>query len=148
MFILDQVQDTFIFSLKVFLGKRGKNGIYNGPQLLLENLDLSETFEWTKAVVLSMVASMFDPAGLISAYIIKFKLFLREICLKKEITWNNPLPPSLMGRWRTMARELVCTPAILINRSARPPRAQGKPHLVAFSDGSSVAYTAAVYVIY
>ena len=53
-----------------------------------------------------------------------------------------------MGRWRTMARELVCTPAILINWSARPPRAQGNPRLVAFSDGSSVAYAAAVYVIY
>merc|ERR1711895_331882 len=53
-----------------------------------------------------------------------------------------------MGRWRTLARELVYTPAILINRSTRPPRAQDKPHLVAFSDGSSVAYTAAVYVIY
>ena len=68
---------------KVFLGKKGKNSVYNGPQLLLENLNLNETFDWTKAVVLSTVASIFDPAGLISAYIFKFKLFLRKICLKK-----------------------------------------------------------------
>ena len=47
-----------------------------------------------------------------------------------------------------MAGELVCTPAILINRSARPPKAQGKPCLVAFSGGSSVAYAAVVYAIY
>ena len=49
---------------------------------------------------------------------------------------------------RMRAKELVCTPAITINRSARLPNAEGKPHLVVFSDGSSVAYAAAVYVIY
>ena len=76
------VDDTFHLP-KVFLGNKGRNGAYNGPQLLLENLDLNKTFDWTKAVVLSTVVSILDPAGLISAYIIKFKLFLREICLKK-----------------------------------------------------------------
>ena len=53
-----------------------------------------------------------------------------------------------MDRWRAMAKELVCTPAITINRSARPPNAEGKPCLVVFSDGSSVAYAAVVYVIF
>ena len=48
---MDPVQDTFTFSPKVFLGKKGKNSVYNGPQLLLENLNLNETFDWTKAVV-------------------------------------------------------------------------------------------------
>ena len=68
------------------MSKKGKNGTYNGPQLLPENLVLNETFQWTKAVVLSTVASIFDLSGLISAYIIKFKLFLREVCLNKEIS--------------------------------------------------------------
>ena len=27
----DPVQDTFTFSPKVFLGKKGRNGVYNGP---------------------------------------------------------------------------------------------------------------------
>ena len=92
----DPVEDTFTFLPKVFLGKKGRNGVYNSLQLLSENLALNETFEWTKAVVLSTVASMFDPTGLISAYIIKFKLFLRKVCLNKEIAWSDPLPPNLM----------------------------------------------------
>ena len=100
------------------------------------------------AVVLSTVTSIFDPSGLISAYVIKFKLFLCEVCLNKEIAWSDPLPPNLIDRWRAMAKELVCTPAITINRSARPPNAEGKPRLVVFSDGSSVAYAALVYVIF
>ena len=90
----DPVEDTFNFLPKVFLGKKGRNGVYNDRQLLSENLALNETFEWTKAVVLSTVASIFYPAGLISTYIIKFKLFLCEGCLNKEITWSDPLPPN------------------------------------------------------
>ena len=131
------VGDTFTFLMRTFL-----------PEVFLRNKDTNEMFEWTKAVILSTVALMFDPAGLISAYTIKFKLFLCETCLGEEITWTDPLPPNLMERWRSMTEELVCTPPITINQSARPPKAQGKPRLVAFSDGSSVAYAAAVCVIY
>ena len=68
--------DIITFQPKVYMGKKGRKGAYNGLQLLLENLDLNDSFEWTKAVVLSTVASIFDPSGLISAYVIKYKLFL------------------------------------------------------------------------
>ena len=135
----DPVLDTFTFRPKVFLGKTGKNGAYIGPQLLSENLELSEAFNWTKAVVLSTVASIFDPLGIISAYTIKFKLFLQEVCLHKDLGWDDHLPPDLMERWRLLVKELVCTPAIKVSRSARPPEAVGKPHLGIFSNGSLVA---------
>ena len=92
------MSNTFTFLPKVFLGKKGKNGAYNGPQLLPENVALNDTFNWTKAVVLSTVASIFDPSGIISAYIIKFKLFLREVCLHKDIRWGDYLPADLMYR--------------------------------------------------
>ena len=81
----DPVSDMFTFLSKVFLDKEGMNGAYNSPQLVPENLALNETFKWTKAVVLSTMASIFDPSGIISAYIIKFKLFLCEVCLQKDI---------------------------------------------------------------
>ena len=144
----DPVSDTFTFQPKVFLGKKGKSGAYTGPQLLPENLEASNSFTWSKAVVLSTVASIFDPSGIISAYTIKFKLFLREVCLVKDLGWDDPLPPDLMIRWRLLVEELVCSPAITVQRSARPPDAVGQPYLVIFSDGSSVAYAAVVYMIY
>ena len=40
----DPVSNTFTFLPKVILGKKGRNGAYNGPQLLPENLALKETF--------------------------------------------------------------------------------------------------------
>ena len=141
-------EDIFTFQPKVYMGKKARNGAYNGPQLLLENLDLNDSFEWTKAVVLSTVASIFDSSGLISAYVIKYKLFLREVCLNKSIRWSDPLPQARMEIWRSYTKELVCTPPIIIDRSARPPNALGKPKLAVFSDSSSVAYAAVIYVIF
>ena len=130
------------------MGKKCRNDAYNGPQLLLENLDLNNSFKWTKAVVLSTVASFFDPSGLISAYVIKYKLFLREVSLDKKIGWSDPLPTALMNRWRSLTKELVCIPPIIIDRCAQPPNAFGRPRLAVFSDGSSVAYAAFIYYIF
>ena len=100
------------------MGKKTRNGDHTGPQLLPENLDQNDTFKWTKAVVLSTVASIFNPSGLISAYIIKYKLFLRDVSLDKKIGWSDPLPTALMNRWRSLTKELVCIPPIIIYRCA------------------------------
>ena len=70
-------EDVFTFQPKVYMGKKTRNGVHTGPQLLPENLHLNDLFEWTKAVVLLTVSSIFYPSGLISAYVIKYKLFLR-----------------------------------------------------------------------
>ena len=86
--------------------------------MLPENLNLNNSFEWTKAVVLWTVALIFDPSGLISAYVIKYKLFLRKVRLDKKIEWSYPLPTALMERWRSLTKEIVCTPPIIIDRTA------------------------------
>ena len=94
------------------------------------------------------VASIFDPSGLISAYVIKYKLFLRDVSLDKKIGWSDPLPPALMDKWRSLTKELVCTPPITIDRCAQLPNVLGRPKLAVFLDGSSVAYAAVFYVIF
>ena len=43
-------EDIFTFQPKVYMGKKARNGAYNGPQLLPENFNLNNSFEWTKAV--------------------------------------------------------------------------------------------------
>ena len=53
-----------------------------------------------------------------------------------------------MNRWRSLTKELVCIPPIIIDRCARPPNALGRPQLAVFSDGSSVASAAVIYIIF
>ena len=78
-------EDVFTFQPKQYMGKKTRNSAYTGPNLLPENLDLNDFFEWTKNVVLLTVASIFDPSGLISASINKYKLFIRDVSLDKKI---------------------------------------------------------------
>ena len=40
----DPKEDTISFKPKIFLGKKGRSGTHNGPELTIENLDLNETF--------------------------------------------------------------------------------------------------------
>ena len=54
-------EDIFTFQPKVYMGYKTRNGVHMGPQLLPENLDQNNTLEWTKAVALSTVTSIFDP---------------------------------------------------------------------------------------
>ena len=111
--------------LKVFLGKNGRCGTHNGLELTLENLQLNETFPWSKALLLSTIASMFDPSGMIAPLILKYKLFLREVCLETEVGWNDTLPETLMVRWRKLVEELVKSPKIVVRKCARPKNAIG-----------------------
>ena len=50
--------NMFTFLPKVFMDKKGRYGAYNCPQLVPENLVLNDTFQWTKAVVLSTMESL------------------------------------------------------------------------------------------
>merc|ERR1712243_276862 len=65
-------EDVFTFQRKVYMGKKTRNFVHTSPQLLPENLDQNDMFEWTKAVVLLTVALIFNPSGLISAYLITY----------------------------------------------------------------------------
>merc|ERR1712082_363504 len=100
------MEDALTFQPRVYMGKKTRNSVHTGPQLLPENLDLNDMFEWTKAVVLLTVASIFNPSGLISAYVIKYKLLLRDVSLNKKIGWSDPLPSGLMDKWRYLTKEL------------------------------------------
>ena len=144
----DPAPDTLSFKPKVFLGKKGKTGTHSGPELNPDNLQLNDTFPWTKALLLSTIASIFDPSGIVAPLVLKYKIFLREVCLYRSLGWNDVLPADIMIRWRKLVEELVTSPEIIVRRCARPDNAVGPPILVIFTDGSSVAFGAVVYVVY
>ena len=141
-------KDYLEFKPKVFLGKKQKNGLYAGEELTIDSLGNLTTFRWSRRLVLSTIASIYDPSGLISAFTIKFKLFLRQICLKSKDGWDEPLCESLQSRWEELVKELVTLEPIRIRRSVKPPGSVGLPHLVVMSDGSNVAYAAVAYLVY
>ena len=140
--------DIFIFKPEVHLGKKLRNGLFSGPQLTPENLKLLDNFTWTRRLVLSTVASIYDPAGLISPILIKFKLFLRDLCQSGHEGWDAPLKGDFLQRWKSLVVEVVMMQPIKVNRTVKPSNAVGAPALVTLVDGSVLAYACAVYVVY
>ncbi|XP_063630400.1 uncharacterized protein LOC134801733 [Cydia splendana] len=98
----------------------------------------------TKRDMLSVIAQIFDPLGLLSPFVITMKMLLQRLWLQK-ITWEEELPPGITKQWVELLEGL---PAL---NDVRVPR-----HVICnshvafdlhiFSDASERAYGACVYV--
>ena len=98
-----------------------------------------------------MIASLYDPLGIISPVIITMKCLFQEVCALKELDWDTPLPINVVQRWEKWVNELENTNQIVfarcyfagfkMNESARSLSLYG------FSDGSKKAYCAVVYLV-
>ncbi|CAB0034926.1 unnamed protein product [Trichogramma brassicae] len=60
----------------------------------------------SKRSILSEVAQIFDPLGIISPVTIKSKVLLQELWLHK-LTWDEEVPESIRSRWMIMRRDFL-----------------------------------------
>ncbi|XP_055543304.1 uncharacterized protein LOC129728864 [Wyeomyia smithii] len=112
--------------------------------------DLIKGETLTKRKVLSTIATLFDPLGLIGAVITTAKVFMQLLwCLKDEkdnrLGWDHPLPMKVQGDWRYFHGQLLSLNELVISRCViRPKAVSVKLHV--FSDASERAYGACAYV--
>ena len=137
--------DKISFTLTANIHER-KRGIRTGPDLTFETLNTIETVQFTKRKILSLINGFFDPSGMISAYLIKFKIFMRTVTSYPDLDWDTPLPAQLQDIWRGLVREIVVAEQIVFPRGTKPASAVGRPEIIGYWDGSDVAYTAVVYI--
>ncbi|XP_055928759.1 uncharacterized protein LOC129959887 [Argiope bruennichi] len=98
----------------------------------------------TKRTVLSVIARLYDPLGLLGPVISKMKIFLQKLWLQK-LTFDDPLPPAIGKEWSHLvqslrALELVKIPRWILNENPV------KLILHCFSDASKAAYGAVIYL--
>ena len=124
------------------VNKRRNRTISDVPLLDMEQL---KDIKLTKRMCLQFAAQTFDPLGLICAYTIRFKLLMREI-VKDKLDWEDTLPPELEKSWLELIAETLENPPVTLPRSITTSQAVGRPELVVYSDGSTVAFGAVAYV--
>jgi len=61
--------------------------------------------------VLSTVASIFDPLGFVSPFILVGKIIFQRMCQEK-LSWDEPLPEDLKPQWEAWLRDLQNLSAI------------------------------------
>ena len=102
----------------------------------------------TKRNVLRVIASFYDPMGLISPIIVQMKILLQDIC-KANYHWDAKLDSELTTGWMKLISELGQVNVIQISRcvTSEPDTKELVYELEAFGDASSSAYAALVYLV-
>ncbi|KPJ16510.1 hypothetical protein RR48_08101 [Papilio machaon] len=98
----------------------------------------------TKRIVTSMTCRIFDPLGLLSACIIKCKIFLQQLWINK-IGWDDPIPSDDSRKWSDFMRSLSRLSSIKIPRHVIQ-FVECEIDLHCFVDAAQHAYGATVYL--
>ncbi|XP_044729779.1 uncharacterized protein LOC123293128 [Chrysoperla carnea] len=70
----------------------------------------------SKRQVLSGIAQIFDPLGLIDPVTIKAKLLMQKLWLEK-LNWDDPIPPEILLSWQEFKKQLPELKGLTIKRS-------------------------------
>ena len=98
----------------------------------------------TKRSILSVIAQIFDPLGLLSPCVIIMKILLQKLWLHK-LSWDDSLPTDISDMWDKFMKALPCLNHLRIPRMVICDL-QKHIGLHIFSDASQNAYGACVYV--
>ena len=102
-------------------------------------------FEFTMRNVLRRTASVYDPLGFLSPYVIRSKLLIQKAWLEAR-DWDKLLPTHHQRPWIKWFRELKDLECVKIPRCLKDPSAKVEELSIhTFSDALEIAYTAVVY---
>jgi hypothetical protein len=105
----------------------------------------SSQFKFTKRNVLKKTATVFDPLGFISPFIIRAKLLIQQAWLE-TIAWDDELPSSLRKKWEQWHNELPELQQVKIPRCLKDNESiVQETSIHTFTDASQKAYTAVDY---
>lgn len=104
----------------------------------------------TKRKILSTIAKLFDPLGLVSPIIVGFKILFQELCCLK-IGWVDEIPEGKqVQQWQRLVSDLNLTGKICIPRCLHWSNASKVKscYLHGYGDASKSAYCAMIYLVY
>ncbi|XP_055590154.1 uncharacterized protein LOC129742298 [Uranotaenia lowii] len=104
----------------------------------------------TKRKVLSIIATLFDPLGLLGATITTAKIFMQRLWTLRDtegerLDWDVLLPPRVIEEWAQYHRHLPALNEIRVPRCVVTPKA-ARTELHCFSDASEKAYGGCLYL--
>ena len=102
----------------------------------------------TKRGLLSLLASMFDPVGLISPVIVCMKMLFQDVC-RENLGWDDELEGKAKKKWSEWVLDLSKIKEISVSRCIydSPKHEVLECSLHGFGDASNNAYCAVVYFV-
>lgn len=98
---------------------------------------------FTKRRLLSELASIFDPLGMLAPVVISAQILMQQLWLL-SIGWDDELPSNVIAKWTRIKNELPAVNDVKINRWINLDTSD-QFELHGFADASEAAYAAVVY---
>lgn len=98
---------------------------------------------YTKRCVLSTIARLFDPLGLLGPVVAKAKMFMQSLW-SLHIDWNDELPSEKAKEWHQFIEDFNSVSNICVSRCIVNPHAT-RIELHGFADASEKCYGAVIY---
>lgn len=108
------------------------------------NMTVNKTNRVTKRIILSFIAQLFDPLGLVSPTIVLGKIIMQRIW-QLGIGWDELLPLDLLTLWNCFREDMKLINKITVPRHVLCNKGV-EIQLHGFSDASEKAYGACIYI--
>lgn len=106
----------------------------------------NQTRPMTRRGVLSLVAGLYDPIGLVAPVTLAPKRLMQSLC-KQKLSWDEDITDEDATTWSTWCAELPALELLRVPRCYRPTGfITDRAELHAFSDASTIGYGACVYL--
>ena len=127
----------------IFFGQKKRGKL---PELLTGELKPALAKCFTKREVLSKLAGLWDPLGLLTPLTVQYKLGFSQICDLK-VDWDSPLPAELLDEWVEHIEEIQRAKGIFFNRAVVPADAAAIDlDVIVSTDASQFAAAAVAHV--
>lgn len=100
----------------------------------------------TKRTVISEIAKLFDPNGLLGPVVFKAKCIM-QLLWKRNLSWDETLPDDLKEVWHAFKQSMLSIGDIRIDRCLTGLTKCVQLDLFGFSDASELGYGACVYLV-
>ncbi|XP_071648473.1 uncharacterized protein [Temnothorax longispinosus] len=114
--------------------------------VLQYSVTIEESSRVTKRLVLSQIAQIYDPLGLLGPVVIIAKCIMQSLW-KIKTGWDEVLPTDLETTWKEYYKSLPQTNDVKIPKNINPENASGQFDLVGFGNASEKAYGAVLYAV-
>ena len=143
----DPKKDVFVIKVRVNLSRNHRSKQSPNKDLSINEIPSIVDSVITRAMLLSIVNSCYDPYGLASALTVQMKVALRDLHSKElNISWDQPLSSEIKQQWVEILMKMKQAEKISFKRCVKPPDTVGKPMLLISSDGSEDAMCATTHI--
>ncbi|XP_053686518.1 uncharacterized protein LOC128736060 [Sabethes cyaneus] len=105
----------------------------------------TEILQPTKRTILSQIASLFDPLGLLAPVIVKAKLVMQRMW-ELKVAWDAPPPGELCNDWLVLVQKFSLLNSFQIPRKVISIRKWSRLYLHGYCDASDLAMGACIYI--